>query len=260
MNIFDPTPAELKARSIYEKRYGKWYPDAVFRAKFICQLIGKENPFRHILDAAGFFPTAYIFSNYYPDSEVVIYSLYESDVPAEFNSSINYRHGDVTDINFPENYFDMAYLGETIEHVYDIARCFKELKRVIKPGGYLAITTPNLAAWYNRLLLLLGKCPHNYHPAPITYSRRDRENLEAGYGKDLQNVPLHHYHIRVFTLDRLRDYLELMGFVIIKSTVVNFTTEDRKYRRFRKILNYVLPRGAKEGIMVIAKNVKNHKS
>ena len=256
MNIFNTTSRELKARSIYEKRYARWYPDAIFRAKIICQLLGKEKPLKHILDAGGFFPTAYIFSDYYSDSEVAIYNLYENDTPAEFSDSIKHQQGDVTDINFPENYFDMVFLGETIEHVYDIAKCFKEIKRVLKPNGYVAITTPNLAAWFNRLLLLFGKCPHNYHPAPITYSQSDRKNLKAEYGEDLRNVPLYHYHIRVFTLDRLRDYLKLMGFTIIKSTVVNFTTEDRKYRHLRKILNYILPKNAKEGIIVIAKNIK----
>ena len=34
-----------------------------------------------------------------------------------------------------------------------------EARRVLVPGGTLLLSTPNLAAWYNRVLLTLGIQP-----------------------------------------------------------------------------------------------------
>ena len=251
--MFKESLLEKQVRERYVKRFGKWYPDVIYRTKLVCQMIKNDKDFKYILDGAGFFPSAFIFSQLYKNAQITIYNLYEDDVLDDFKNSIKYQYGDVTDIKFPDKYFDMVYLGETIEHVYDITKCFKEVKRVLKPDGYLAITTPNLAAWHNRLLLLFGKCPINYHPSPITYSKSDENNLKATHGKHLRDVPLHHYHIRLFTIDRLFDYLELMGFKIIKHDIINFTTPDRRFLFIRRLLNYILPMNFKEGIVVIVK-------
>jgi hypothetical protein len=35
------------------------------------------------------------------------------------------------------------------------------VRRVLREGGYLLITTPNLASWVNRLVMLLGYQPYN---------------------------------------------------------------------------------------------------
>lgn len=49
----------------------------------------------------------------------------------------------------PENYFDLLFAGEVIEHVLDtdlfVSRCFQTLR----PGGYLLLTTPNLSSLAN---------------------------------------------------------------------------------------------------------------
>lgn len=41
------------------------------------------------------------------------------------------------------------------------------LVRLLRAGGYLIITTPNLANIYNRILLLLGRPLYNYRPLGI---------------------------------------------------------------------------------------------
>src|SRR5207302_2056469 len=50
--------------------------------------------------------------------------------------------------------FDAAVAGEVIEHVVDTDHLLGELARVIRPGGALVVTTPNLASLENRLRLL----------------------------------------------------------------------------------------------------------
>lgn len=56
--------------------------------------------------------------------------------------------------------FDAVIAGEIIEHVYHVGQFLSEIHRVLKPGGILALPTPNLAAFGRRLLLLLNRNPH----------------------------------------------------------------------------------------------------
>ena len=51
--------------------------------------------------------------------------------------------------------------AEVIEHVFDTAALVHEMARVLRPGGWLALTTPNLVALSGRAQLLLGRSPHN---------------------------------------------------------------------------------------------------
>jgi len=44
---------------------------------------------------------------------------------------------------FGDGSFDLAWCGETLEHVADVAGLAAELRRVLRPGGTLLVTTPN---------------------------------------------------------------------------------------------------------------------
>jgi ubiquinone/menaquinone biosynthesis C-methylase UbiE len=46
---------------------------------------------------------------------------------------------------YQENFFDFVFLIETIEHLTDnyLHATLKEIQRILKPGGYIVITTPN---------------------------------------------------------------------------------------------------------------------
>ncbi len=54
---------------------------------------------------------------------------------------------------------DVVVMSEVIEHLVDTDSAVEEACRVLKPGGSLLLSTPNLAAWYNRGLLALGIQP-----------------------------------------------------------------------------------------------------
>ncbi|MBI5492392.1 MAG: class I SAM-dependent methyltransferase [Deltaproteobacteria bacterium] len=55
--------------------------------------------------------------------------------------------GDVTNLKFPDRSFDCIVSTEVIEHTPDPAKAIKEMSRVIKKGGVLALTVPN-RAWH----------------------------------------------------------------------------------------------------------------
>jgi SAM-dependent methyltransferase len=55
--------------------------------------------------------------------------------------------------------FDIIILNQILEHTKELFFIFDELARVLKPDGILIIGVPNLAAWHDRLMLLLGEQP-----------------------------------------------------------------------------------------------------
>ncbi len=46
---------------------------------------------------------------------------------------------------FKNNSFDLIYCSHILEHVNDIFRCLKELRRIIKPGGIIHIRVPHFS-------------------------------------------------------------------------------------------------------------------
>jgi len=91
---------------------------------------------------------------------------------------------------FVDAAFATVVAAEIIEHVFDTQSAITELARVIRPGGWLVVTTPNLVALSGRAQLLLGRSPHNveFDASPGT----------AG-------------HIRYFTFDTLELLLRRAG-------------------------------------------------
>ena len=61
-------------------------------------------------------------------------------------------HGTVFDAGFADHRFDVAAMYHVIEHFPDPLAVMKELSRVIKPGGWLAIETPDIDNIWFRLL------------------------------------------------------------------------------------------------------------
>jgi 2-polyprenyl-3-methyl-5-hydroxy-6-metoxy-1,4-benzoquinol methylase len=73
---------------------------------------------------------------------------------------------------FPNNYFDSVFAVEIIEHLENRKQLLNEIYRVLKPNGYLILTTPNkdsLIARFDKIIgrLVDGKwighdCSHKY--------------------------------------------------------------------------------------------------
>jgi len=63
------------------------------------------------------------------------------------------------DLPFDNNFFDVIVIDQVMEHIKNIHHLIIEIDRILKPGGRLIISVPNLAAWHNRFLLLIGKQP-----------------------------------------------------------------------------------------------------
>ena len=101
---------------------------------------------------------------------------------------------------YPDEQFDCVLFCEILEHLLESPdRAVAELARVLRPGGYVIVSTPNATRLTNLYFLLLG---HNIW---------DRYSPNGPYGR----------HNREFTLAEVRDLLEHHGFHIVRTEVRN---------------------------------------
>ena len=100
--------------------------------------------------------------------------------------------------------FDLVLMAEVIEHVVKPDRALDEVRRVLKPRGYLILSTPNLACLPNRVLLAFGIQPLF---SEVSEDRVMGRRL-AIFGQGGQPVG----HLRLYTKRALIEFLESRGF------------------------------------------------
>lgn len=84
---------------------------------------------------------------------------------------------ELSEYPYPDASFDMVLFCEILEHlVVDPLPVFAKLRRVLKPGGLLLVTTPNAVRLSNLALMLSGSNIFDrYHPQNGVYGRHNRE-------------------------------------------------------------------------------------
>jgi Methyltransferase domain len=63
----------------------------------------------------------------------------------------------------PDEDFDLVVWNRNLVTLKNAVPALREVHRVLRPGGFLILTIPNLAALHNRLLLLAGRQPTTLH-------------------------------------------------------------------------------------------------
>lgn len=108
------------------------------------------------------------------------------------------RAGVAADLPVADGTADVVIMSELIEHLVDPDGAVAEARRVLRPGGSLLLSTPNLAAWYNRGLLALGIQP--------IFSE---VSLRGVFGRPGSVVA---GHLRLYTRRALTGFLSASGF------------------------------------------------
>ena len=83
-------------------------------------------------------------------------------------------------------HFDVVVANQVFEHLKNVWLPMSEIARVLKPGGHLVFSVPNLASLHNRVMLAAG-----YQPSSI-----------RTFGP----------HVRGFTYRQAREFVEFAGF------------------------------------------------
>lgn len=147
---------------------------------------------------------------------------------------------------YPDKYFDIVILSHIIEHVVNTDHLIQEAKRVLKKDGIIIVNTPNLAAWFNRLLLLVGFQPFFTEVSTIdkTLGLKFSRKINPMYSPPLG-------HLRVFTTRALRDLLEFHGIRVTKVSGLEFYILP-KFLLFFDILFSYIP-GLSSSVIMLGK-------
>jgi SAM-dependent methyltransferase len=123
----------------------------------------------------------------------------------EKHPGLDFRVGELGQtFPYPEDYFDVIWAGDVIEHVYDTIKMFSEFNRVLKTGGYLVASTPMHNVPKMMAITLLGLHKH-FHPE--------------------------HKHVRFYTIKNFRMILKKYGFRI---------ESERYFGRVKPLANNML--------------------
>lgn len=128
--------------------------------------------------------------------------------------------------------FDAACCLEVIEHVENSWNLLREIYAVLKPGGHLILSTPNITSFLSRLIFLRTGRFHQFSEADLAYG-----------------------HINPVTAFEISVIAERLGWKILETRpggylpVCDFSSWHPQKLVFNlmRVCSYVLARGAKKG-------------
>lgn len=126
---------------------------------------------------------------------------------ADINSPRAMEKIDMTNIRYPDNYFDVIISSHVLEHIQEDIRAMQELYRVLKIGGW------------------------SVHNVPIDYSRKKTyENSQVNTPEERLKYFGHFDHKRIYGTD-YKDRLESAGFLVEIINVMDFVSigDQKKY-------------------------------
>jgi SAM-dependent methyltransferase len=90
---------------------------------------------------------------------------------------------------WPADRFDVVLFCEVLEHLlYDPVHALVELGRILKPGGLLLVSTPNVLCWMNLVALTMNHNPRDLYSGYGPYGRHNREYSPAELSSLLQRL------------------------------------------------------------------------
>jgi hypothetical protein len=149
----------------------------------------------------------------------------------------NHFQFDLNDAQFAENWpafekHDCIVMSEVLEHLYTSpVLIFSFLKTLLKPGGFLLLTTPNAVAISKRLQLLAGRHPYEM-------LRQSRENPG---------------HIREYTRPELVKAGETAGLRLVSASLENYFITDDPFYKFIYGVSALVP-GLRTGLIMVLTN------
>lgn len=157
---------------------------------------------------------------------------------------INIKVDDFFNAYYLEASLDIITSEDLFEHLRLTQKEFLEkVYRILKPGGYLFLATPNLTSFLKRFRMLFGRSPY--------------WDLDDFF---LNKMPFG--HIREFTARELKRMAELIGFEVVEIKAQNVYFSKRWFWRLKKfprvityLLSFLFPNG-RDILFLVAKKKK----
>jgi len=144
----------------------------------------------------------------------------------EFTCEVDHFNAERDPFPYPDAHFDLVVAGEIIEHMaFDPMHLLVESQRVLIEGGYLIVTTPNIAS-----IASVGKALDGRY-SPMIYPNSYKPTgpgIEEEIG-----------HVREYTLNELTIVVQSAGFEIVKA----FTTHIEEHAGHKPLLKFLAANG-----------------
>ena len=134
-----------------------------------------------------------------------------------------------------DNSVDGSIMGDLIEHLLEPESFLREVYRILKPGGILSLSTPNVSFIRNRITMLKGEFPRT----------------ECDYSYEIWKAQ----HIRFFNFYTIKIILRKCGFKNIKVKGVRPLRGKISFKRILSRVSHKLPENLVYEMMV-AKAIK----
>jgi ubiquinone/menaquinone biosynthesis C-methylase UbiE len=135
---------------------------------------------------------------------------------AFFNLSPNVRQGDAENLPFQDGTFDVVYSNGVLHHVPDMARAFREARRVLKPGGKFIVLLYNRYSVFYAGLVAVHYLSGRFRNETLA-QRRSRIEASSADAAPLVNV---------YSKRELGGILKQQGFNVKSIKVRKCTPED----------------------------------
>jgi len=143
----------------------------------------------------------------------------------EFVCFVDHFDAERDSFPYPDEHFDLVIAGEIIEHMtYDPMHLLLESRRVLREGGYLLVTTPNIAS-----ITSVAK----------TLGGRDNPQIYPNYKMPVPGAEEEIGHVREYTLYELGEAVKSAGFEIDQL----FTSYLEEYAGHRPLLKLLAANG-----------------
>ncbi|HEY9624700.1 MAG TPA: class I SAM-dependent methyltransferase [Crinalium sp.] len=105
--------------------------------------IAPDRPFETILEVGG--GRGGLTALLYPKAKITNIDLdpQYANAPCNQQKNVQFVCGDATQLPFSDRSFDAVTMFDVLEHVPNHEKAIAEARRVLKPGGFLLVSTPN---------------------------------------------------------------------------------------------------------------------
>ena len=118
---------------------------------------------------------------------------------------IDFKVCDVTKkLPFDNDFFDYVVLAEVIEHLRNPYQVMQELSRVLRPGGKIVLSTPNILNLKSRIRFLVEGCWEFFREPPVENSKNPKSVIY-----NLHLIPWRYHELEYLLVDSRLEIQEI---------------------------------------------------